>query len=118
MTADVVQELINRTFSELAQPVKPIQRSRISNTPNSYIHLIAWGNASLLEVKGDIQRSRQDGLLASMPGSSIADRGIDLKLWHEALKKSVISRPFSSKFLQSPLDSLERLQCAIIHQLW
>ncbi|KKU87662.1 MAG: hypothetical protein UY16_C0021G0012 [Candidatus Gottesmanbacteria bacterium GW2011_GWA2_47_9] len=163
MTSTVVQDLIAKTFRELSQPTKPIQRSRISTTPNGYtrlpapersdggqVHLVAWSNASLLrlfirrftetlskseyrlkaqtddaarsvvanieegfarpttneyltflgysqasliEVKGDIQRSSQDGLLPSIPGSSIAGLGIDLKPWHEALKNSVISRP-------------------------
>ena len=48
MTSTVVQDLIAKTFRELSQPTKPIQRSRISTTPNGYIHLVAWSNASLL----------------------------------------------------------------------
>lgn len=162
----VIQENIDKTFRELAARTKPHARSRISHTPNGYIHLVAWSNASLLrilvvrftltlhksqyrrriqvddaarstvanieegfarpttseylnflgfsqasliEVKGDVQRSLQDGLLTAKPGSSLAGLGINLKDWHEALKRSVISRPtseaFSSKLLQNPLNS-------------
>lgn len=150
MTNKIVQELVDKTLRELAQTEKPIERSRISTTPNGYIFLVAWSNASLLrvlirkytntlprsehrlkaqaddagrstvanieegfarqttseyinflgysrasliEVKGDIQRSHQDGLIKSVQGSSLKDLGIDLGKWHEALKKSVISRP-------------------------
>jgi len=189
MTNNIIQELVNKTFRELAQTSKPMERSRVSNTPNGYIFLVAWSNASLLrilikkytnilpksefrlkaqvddaarstvanieegfarqttseyinflgysrasliEVKGDIQRSYQDGFLKSIPGSDLKDLGIDLGAWHEALKKSVISRPDdfkgsyrdlkefrekktnsrqiplnSHKFLYNPVDSLK-----------
>lgn len=190
MGNSIVDELVAKTMRELAEPTKPTPRSRISNTPNGYIHLVAWANASLLrvfvhrfsdplpkshhrlkaqlddaarstvanieegysrpttssyldflgysyaslqEVKGDIQRSRQDNLLLSTPGSTIESLGIDLKIWHEALKKTVISHkgvyrnleefkhvytavadsssstpPLNSfKFLYDPIDSLQ-----------
>ena len=161
----VVEELIKKTFQELSQPEKLAPRSRISNTPNGYIHLVAWANASLLrvlvhrftdplpkahyrlkaqlddaarstvanieegfsrptttsyldflgysyaslqEVKGDIQRSRQDNLLPSVAGSSIASFGINLRDWHEALKKTVISKPVnSSKGLYRNLEEFK-----------
>jgi four helix bundle protein len=148
MVNPVVQELIDKTFRELAQSEKPQQRSRVSTAPNAYIHLVSWSNASLLrvmvqifthslpkssyrlknqlddaarsvianieegfarpttseyvtflgysqasliEVKGDIQRSRQDNLLPSRRESSLAGIAINLQDWHEALKKTVIS---------------------------
>ena len=154
MPSDIVQELVNKTLRELAQSPKPIERSRISTTPNGYVFLVAWSNASLLrvlirkytddlpkseyrlkaqlddagrstvanieegfarqttseyinflgysraslvEVKGDVQRSYQDGFLKSRPGSSLKDMGIELDKWHEALKKSVISNPTGFK---------------------
>lgn len=50
MPTDIVQELINKTLRELSQSPKPIERSRISKTPNGYIFLVAWSNASLLRV--------------------------------------------------------------------
>lgn len=174
MPNNIVQELIDKTYKELSYKTKPLERSRISNTPNGYIFLIAWSNASLLrilirryteklpksehrlkaqaddaarstvanieegyarqttseyinflgysrasliEVKGDIQRSCQDGFLKSKPGSNLKDLGIDLSEWHEALKKSVISTPNQIKgdlkelkgpykFLYPPIDSL------------
>ncbi len=189
MVNKVVQELVNKTLSELSQGQKPAERSRVSKTPNGYIFLVVWSNASLLRVlnkkftetlpksehrlkaqaddscrsvvanieegfarqttseyinflgysraslieeKGDIQRSLQDGFLKSVPGSSLKSLGIDLAQWHEALKKSVISRPVefrgvygdlevikgkdmnnrqiplsSYKFLYNPVDNLE-----------
>ncbi len=153
MPDSVVQELIDKTFRELETAGRPILRSRMSQTPNAYIHLVAWSNASLLriccrllaghipytekrtkphltdsgrsvlanieegfrrpttsqyldflgysqgsleEIKGDVRRLYQDGLLPSRPGSSLASLGIDLKAWHEALKRSTISREPSS----------------------
>lgn len=144
----VIEELIQKTFQELQIPEKPQTRSRVWQSPNGYIFLVAWSNASLLrvlvrtftrsfprseyrlkaqlddaarsvianieegftrpttaeyltylgfseaslrEVKGDIQRSLQDGFIKSDKGSNIAEIGIDLKVWHEVLKRSVIS---------------------------
>lgn len=168
MTNKIIQELVDKTLRELSQNKKPKERSRVSSTPNGYIFLVAWSNASLLrvlvrkyteslpkpeyrlkaqiddaarsvvanieegfarqttseyinflgysrasliEVKGDIQRSCQDGFLKSLPGSSLKDMGIDLEKWHEALRKSVISKPDDFKgtpfkFLYDPVDSL------------
>ena len=160
MPSDIVQELVDKTLQELAQPQKPKERSRVSNTPNGYVFLVAWSNASLLrvlirkytnklpkseyrlkaqindagrstvanieegfarqttseyinflgysrasliEVKGDIQRSLQDGFLKSVPGSGLIDLGIKLDEWHEALRKSVISRPNDFKGLYRTL---------------
>jgi len=154
MPKSISQELVEKTFRELAQTEKPRQRSRISNTHNGYIFLVAWSNASLLrifvrtftltlpksehrlktqlddaarstvanieegysrpttsqyldflgfsyasliEVKGDTQRSLQDGFLKSVPVSTLAGININLKDWHEALKKSVISKPAEIK---------------------
>src|SRR3989344_8554459 len=155
-------ELITKTYAELSQPTKPIQTSRISNTSNGYIFLVAWANAqllrvmvvkftknlpksyyrlknqlddaarsvianieegfarpttkqyleylgfshaSLIEVRGDIQRCRQDGILPSRPGMSIQTLGIDLKNWHEALKVSVISKPVNKGIYRNVKES-------------
>lgn len=182
----IIDELVNKTFRELTTAAKPQARTRISSSPNGYIHLVAWSNASLLrtiirkftdtlpkseyrtktqvddaarstvanieegfarpttkeylnflgfsqasliEVKGDIQRLRQDNLLPSRPGSSLNSLGIDLGDWHEALKASVIPKPSSKgiyrileestgkpdlkpplnpfKFLYDPVDNLD-----------
>ncbi len=168
MDNSIARENVEKTFRELAAADQPHARSRMSNTPNGYIHLIAWSNASLLrifvvgftdslhksqyrrknqiddaarstvanieegfarpttkeylnflgfsqasliEVKGDIQRLRQDSILPSRPGSSLGSMKIDLGDWHKALKASVISRPStapgSSKILQTPLNPLK-----------
>lgn len=165
MSDPIVDALVAKTYRELSEPIASASRSRISQTSNGYIHLVAWSNASLLrvfvirftdslspshyrlkhqiddaarsvvanieegyarpttaeyltflgyseasliEVKGDIQRSRQDELLQSIPGSSLLGIGIELQVWHGKLRDSVISRP-SSKLLQNPLKSFKGL---------
>lgn len=146
----VIQDLIDKTYKELQDSKKPIQKSRVSQTSNGYIFLVAWSNASLLrvlvrkytsglpkseyrlvnqlndaarsvvanieegfarpttaeyltflgysqaslvEVKGDIQRCLQDGFIKSLKGMGLEKLGISLGDWHEALKASVISEP-------------------------
>jgi len=82
---------------------------------SSYLDFLGYSQGSLKEAKGDVQRTKQDGVLKSKPGSSLQDLEIDLKDWHEALKESVISRPLnssklplkSSKFNYSPVDNLD-----------
>jgi four helix bundle protein len=142
----VIQDLVDKTYQELNEPTEPIQTSRVSSTPNGYIFLISWSNASLLrmlvrkytsnlpkseyrlvnqlndaarsvvanieegfarpttkeyleflgfsqasliEVKGDIQRCLQDRSIKSDKTSNLTKIGIDLNTWHEELKKSV-----------------------------
>jgi len=160
---DIVRELVEKTYKELAQAQKPQERSRISKTSNGYIFLVAWSNASLLRVlnkkftnslpkslyrlksqsddacrsvvanieegfarqttseyinflgysraslieeKGDIQRSLQDEILKSVSGSSLKDLGINLEDWHEVLRKSVISRPAEIKGIYRKLREI------------
>lgn len=161
-----IQAQIDKTLRELSNTPKPIEKSRISKTPNGYIFLVAWSNASLLrvivkkftdsfpkslyrlksqlddacrsvvanieegfarqttteyinflgysrasliEVKGDIQRSLQDGILKSKM-SNLNDLSINLSAWHEALKKTVISQPatFNGIYrnIREPIKSL------------
>lgn len=159
----VIQAQIDKTMQELGRPVKPKERSRISKTPNGYIFLVAWANASLLrilvtrftdslpkslyrlksqlddaarsvvanieegyarqttseyinflgysrasliEVKGDIQRSLQDGILDSESGSSLLDLKVNLSDWHEVLKRTVISKPNEIKGFYGKLKEL------------
>lgn len=178
-TDPIIDELVQKTYKELAQANKPKERSRMSQTANGYIHLITWSNASLLrilikkftsilpsierrlkmqlddaarsvianieegyrrpttieyltflgysqaslvEVKGDIQRCRQDNILKSIPNSNLLSLGILLTDWHTALKRSVAdtkgiyrnlkeSNPLSPlnsyKFLYDPVDNLK-----------
>src|SRR3990167_7607428 len=167
MPSDIIQELVDKTLRELSQEQKPQERSRISKSPNGYIFLVAWSNASLLrflnrkftdslpksehrlkaqaddscrsvvanieegfarqttseyisflgysrasliEEKGDIQRSLQDGLLKSVPKPSLRDVEIGLDEWHEVLKKSVISnRDFKGNY-RNLEEYLERVE--------
>lgn len=60
-------------------------------TTSEYLTFLGYSQASLIEGKGDAQRSLQDGFLFSKPGSKLKDLGIDLSDWHEALKQTVIS---------------------------
>lgn len=177
-TDPIVDELVQKTYRELEQANKPQERSRMSQTANGYIHLIAWSNASLLrilvkkftstlplierrlkmqlddaarsvianieegyrrpttmeyltflgfsqaslvEVKGDIQRCRQDNFLKSISNSNLVSLKIHLNDWHTALKQIIVSEfkgiyrnlkennsPLSSfKFLYNPVDNLE-----------
>jgi len=84
-----------------------------------YLDFLGFSQASLVEVKGDIQRANQDGFLKSVKGSSLEDLMINLANWHDALRKSVISRgtyrnleegnkvPLESfRFLYDSVDSL------------
>lgn len=167
MTNSIIQDLIDKTYKELKNTPKPIQKSRTWKSTNGHIFLIPWSNASLLrilihkftdnlpkslyryknqiddagrsvvvnieegfgrattseyiqflgysqgslkEVKGDIQRGLQDGLLKSVPGSKITDLGIDYKAWHEALKASVISRPAKTTEAKGTYRNLEEVK--------
>jgi four helix bundle protein len=91
----------------LRSGVANIEEGFARPTTSEYLQFLGYSQASLKEAKGDVQRSKQDGLLQSMPGSSLASIHIDLKDWHEALKQSIISKPAGIKenFLQSPLNS-------------
>src|SRR3989338_6155576 len=62
-------------------------------TTSEYLTFLGYSQGSLKEVKGDIERARQDGLLNSISGSSALGLGIDFKTCHEALKASVVSKP-------------------------
>lgn len=87
----------------LRSVVANIEEGFARPTTKEYLDFLGYSQGSLKEVKGDFQRAHQDGFLKSIPGSSLIRLGIDLKQWHEALKKSVIS----NKILQSPLKSLK-----------
>ncbi len=56
-------------------------------TTSEYLTYLGFSYASLKEVKGDIQRSLQDGFIKSEKNSGLAKLGIDLKVWHEVLNK-------------------------------
>ncbi|EKD67825.1 MAG: hypothetical protein ACD_48C00197G0001 [uncultured bacterium] len=90
-------------------------------TTIEYLNFLGFSQASLVEVKGDIQRCRQDTILKSIPNSNLLSLGIQLDDWHTALKQSIISdtkgiyrnlketnSPLTSfKFLYNPVDNLK-----------
>lgn len=59
--------------------VANIEEGYARPTTSEYLTFLGYSEASLIKVKGDIQRSLQDGLLSSLPGSSFASLGIDLR---------------------------------------
>lgn len=104
-------------------------------TTSEYMTFLGYSEASLTEVKGDIERASQDGFLPIQSSSSLQKLGIDLMTWHEAVKQSVIASPEhkgvyrnvheikgkntnktsqtplkSFKFLYSPVDNLQANQ--------
>lgn len=92
--------LINRMegqLDHLRSVIANIEEGFARPTTISYIEFLGFSAGSLVEGKGDVQRWLQDGFLRSVPGSGLADLGIDLKEWHVALRKSVISRPAEIK---------------------
>lgn len=73
--------------------VANIEEGYSRQTTSEYINFLGYSRASLIEVKGDIQRSLQDGILDTVVGSSFLDLKINLADWHEALKRTVVSKP-------------------------
>jgi four helix bundle protein len=90
-------------------------------TTSEYLTFLGHSEASLIEVKGDIQRSLQDGFLHSNKSSTLASIHINLFDWHEVMKQSVTSKPVETKgiyrnleeakasftFLYPPVDTLD-----------
>lgn len=101
-------KLMDRLEAQLADAARSvvanIEEGFARPTTKEYLNFLGYSQASLKEVKGDIQRAHQDKLLKSKPTSSLKNVSIDLKDWHEALKKSVISTP-SLKSSKLPLNS-------------
>ncbi len=104
-------------------------------TTSEYMTFLGYSEASLTEVKGDIERATQDGFLPIRSSSSLQTLGINLSSWHEAVKQSIIAKPenkgvyrnleemkgkntnktkqvplISFKFLYPPVDNLEAQQ--------
>ena len=98
-----IDRLEGQFLDSLRSTVSTIEEGFARPITSSYLDFLGYSQGSLKEAKGDVQRSRQDGLLKSIPNSSLKNLGIDLKDWHEALKKSVISRPPKSS--KPPLKS-------------
>lgn len=49
-SAEIGLELAEKTYRELSQPKKPLQRSRVWTDPKGYQYLAVWQNAALLRV--------------------------------------------------------------------
>lgn len=90
--------------------VANIEEGFARSTTSEYIQFLGYSQGSLKEVKGDIQRARQDRILRSVAGSRITDVGIDYKAWHEVLKASVISRPQGTTGVKGSYRSLEEIR--------
>jgi four helix bundle protein len=83
--------LKNQLDDAVRSVVANVEEGFARPTTSEYVTFLGYSQASLVEVKGDIQRSRQDNLLPSRRESSLAEIAINLQDWHEALKKTVIS---------------------------
>lgn len=107
---------LSRSEYRLKNQLNDAARSVVANieegyrrpTTAQYIDFLGYSQASLIEVKGDIQRSRQDGFLLSVPGSSILGLGIDLREWHEKLKESVISKPIEFRGIYGDFEESKK----------
>lgn len=83
-----------KLFDREAAQVLDAIRSAVANveegwarpTTHEYLDFLGFSQASLREVKGDVQRMQQDGLLASKPGSNLRNLAIDLAAWHAYAK--------------------------------
>ncbi len=84
--------------------VANIEEGFARQTTSEYINFLGYSRASLIEEKGDVQRSLQDGFLKSVPRSNLEKLGISLADWHEALKRSVISKPDEFKGIYRNLE--------------
>lgn len=101
------QSLQTKEFRLKAQ-LDDAARSTIANieegfkrpTTSEYLRFLGFSQASLEEVKGDVERCLQDGFLKSVPKSGLVSLGIDLKLWNNWAKNPLNS----SKILDFPLE--------------
>ena len=57
MAKTIVEELIEKTYRELAQPKGPEARSRVWTDPEGYRYLVPWSNAALLRFLIRLQTS-------------------------------------------------------------
>ena len=57
MAKTIVEELVEKTMRELAQPERPEARSRVWTDPEGYRYLVPWSNAALLRFLVRLQTS-------------------------------------------------------------
>ena len=68
--------------------VRNVEEGYKRSTTSEYLQFIGYSQGSLEEVKGDIRELTEDGFLRSVPGSTLADIGLDLGSFHRALRKT------------------------------
>lgn len=74
-------------------------------TTKEYLEFLGFSQGSLEEVKGDTRESVEDKFLKSVPGSSLAKLGIDLKDFNFALRKK--RQQFSTLLKEGLKDNLK-----------
>jgi len=67
--------------------VRNIEEGFMRAITKEYLSFLSYSQASLGEVNGDVRELTEDKFLKSVPGSSLAKLGIDLKDFNYALRK-------------------------------
>lgn len=67
--------------------VRNIEEGFKRTTTGEYLQFLGYSQGSLEEVKGDVRESTEDGFLKSVPGSSLAKLGINLRDLNLALRE-------------------------------
>ena len=62
-------------------------------TTSEYLQFLGYSQASLEEIKGDVRDAKSDGFLKSVPGSSLADKGFDLRVFKGVTKGAARGEP-------------------------
>lgn len=62
-------------------------------TTSEYLQFLGYSQASLEELRGDIRDCKTDGFLPSRPGSSLGDKGFNLRVVKGAAKGLVKGEP-------------------------
>jgi hypothetical protein len=121
---EVAQYNAIKTFWELSQPKKPESRSRVWKSPNGYIYLVSWSNASLLRILAVKWVQWLKEIKGNYP-TSLKLRGASRNLQDfkgsgsGAIGTARPSGVNSSKILQNPIYSLgwkyiERLEAQLL----
>lgn len=97
---ELIQKLIEKTYAELSQTKKPIQKSRVWSTSEGYKFLVQWSNLILLRIM--VKKVIDDLKSSNYPLSSFST----------PLNKSLIAR------LESQLLDAIRSSIANIEEGW
>lgn len=62
-------------------------------TTSEYLQFLGYSQASLEELRGDIRDGKTDGFLKSVPGSNLADKGFDLRVFKGPGKEQIKGEP-------------------------